>query len=183
MAKNMCVSPTWTSFSCRIRFRDIRALKMNIEDFGADLCRCKSGTYSSQIRQRNNCGGDARPLKIWSEFSSLQYINSNFKNFMKNGVTWSVWLFVNKNVMQTILLFAFVYIKTCTLSFADGSHCYFHLYTKSFFCETFLYIRSASIVRGTMVFQWKKLWMENTTAPNGKYDCASNYMTLSCRLQ
>ena len=58
MAKNMCVSSTWTSFSCRIRFRGVRALKMDIEDFGADWCRCKSGTYSSQIRQRDTIFGE-----------------------------------------------------------------------------------------------------------------------------
>ena len=34
------------------------------------------------------------------------YINANSKNFMKNRVTESVWLFVNKNVTQIVLLFA-----------------------------------------------------------------------------
>ena len=38
--------------------------------------------------------------------------------------------------------FLLVYIKTCTLYFADGSHCYLHLYT-IFFCETFLYTQKA----------------------------------------
>ena len=37
----------------------------------------------------------------------------------------------------------FVYIKTCALSFDDGSHCNFHSYTKIIFCETFLYTQKA----------------------------------------
>ena len=38
----------------------------------------------------------------------------------------------------TLLLF--VYIKPCTLAFDYGSHCYLHLFTKSFFfCKTFFY--------------------------------------------
>ena len=47
----------------------------------------------------------------------------------------SVLLFVYKNVSQFFLLF--VYIKSCALSFDDGSHCNFHSYTKTnFFAST-----------------------------------------------
>ena len=34
------------------------------------------------------------------------YINAKFKNFMKNRVKQSVWIFVNKNVTQIVLLFS-----------------------------------------------------------------------------
>ena len=56
----------------------------------------------------------------------------------------SVWLFIYINKRFAIFLF-FVYIKTCTLSFEDWSHYYFHIYKKVFFCETFIYTKSKKI--------------------------------------
>ena len=66
MAKNMCVSSTWNIFSWKIRFRGVRALKMDIEDFGADWRRCKSGTYSSQIRQRDT-------TEMWNKIQTRNF--------------------------------------------------------------------------------------------------------------
>ena len=57
---------------------------------------------------------------------------------MKNCVTYSVLLFVCKNVSQ--FLFLFVNIKMYTMSFADGSKYNFHLYIQKLFLrECFIY--------------------------------------------
>ena len=54
----------------------------------------------------------------------------------------SVWLFAYKTFLR--FSFCFVYIKTCALSFDDGSHCNFHSYSKTdSFCKTFLYTQIA----------------------------------------
>ena len=62
---------------------------------------------------------------------------------------------MKKNVAQIVLLLVYIYERfdiylafciyiMCTLSFADGSHCYLHLKTKIFcFGETFLYTQKA----------------------------------------
>ena len=81
-----------------------------------------------------------------------------------------------------------------TLSFADGSHCYLHLYTKSFFCEKFLYkkkrknnpfyVRSFALMKKANNSIATKLQVNliNNRDQKLKYFCVRhNSMTKLCR--
>ena len=77
MAKNKCVSSTWTSFSCRIRFRGVRALKIDIEYFGVDWRRCGmilSGEIFGAVvavLRGGDAGGDLSVFSVLAECARM----------------------------------------------------------------------------------------------------------------